>query len=337
MQNEWSELELIDLFAEKAGSIDKSAVLKGIGDDCAIFRGIDEGCWLITTDILVEDTHFSRAWHPPHLLGRKSIAVNLSDIAAMGGKPRFALMSIALSDDLDKEWIDKWSEGVQEILSEHKCALIGGDTARGSQLVINIVILGVAPDDQIVLRNAAAPGENIYVSGPLGSAAAGLEICRQPALFKNFEKQALQPLLDSHLNPEARVELGVLLGSSGLVGAMQDLSDGIATDLAHICDQSKVGAEIYGERLPGEDILEQVCLELQMDATYLKISGGEDYELLFTVRQGKDEELLNFLGDHGIKDIHRVGRIVKGKGVRLLTEHAPVDVAFQGYQHRGSG
>ena len=175
MKTKWSELDLIALFAEKTGSAESDGLLKGIGDDCAIFTGTDEGSpWLVTTDILVEDIHFSRSWHPPHLLGRKSIAVNLSDIAAMGGQPRFALISIALPDDIDRDWVVAWSEGAQEILGEYDCVLIGGDTARGPQLVVNVVILGVAQQGKALERNRAAGGENIYVSGPLGSAAAGL-------------------------------------------------------------------------------------------------------------------------------------------------------------------
>lgn len=337
MKTKWSELDLIALFAEKTGSAESDGLLKGIGDDCAIFTGTDEGSpWLVTTDILVEDIHFSRSWHPPHLLGRKSIAVNLSDIAAMGGQPRFALISIALPDDIDRDWIVAWSEGAQEILGKYDCVLIGGDTARGPQLVVNVVILGVAQQGKALERNRAAVGENIYVSGPLGSAAAGLEICRRPELFEDLETQALQPLIDSHLDPVPRVQLGMLLGSSGLVGAMQDLSDGIATDLAHICTQSKVGAEVNEALLPGAEILEQVCNKLHKEATRFKISGGEDYELLFTVRYGKDEELLRLLDARSIGTIHRVGKIVEGSGVHLVSAQDSIDVAFQGYQHRSS-
>lgn len=337
MQEEWSELDLIRLFSGRTGAPGAKGLIKGIGDDCAIFDTPEDRSWLATTDILVENIHFDRSWHPPHLLGRKSIAVNLSDIAAMGGTPHYALVSIAVSDQLDKDWIEKWSAGAAEILQEYGCTIIGGDTVKGPALTINIVILGSGAKDRIIRRSTATEGENIYVSGELGSAAAGLEICRAPVLFQSTAEDALQPLINKHLNPTPRVLLGQVLGASKMVGAMQDISDGIATDLAHICSQSGVGAELDAELLPGAEILGRVSQIINKEPVDLKISGGEDYELVFTVKKGRDEDLLTLVRENCEEQVYRVGRTVKGCDVRLISGEDAVNIGFKGFQHRGSG
>ncbi|MGI9536372.1 MAG: thiamine-phosphate kinase [Desulfocapsaceae bacterium] len=337
MKEKWSELDLIALFTGNTGAPDTNGLIKGIGDDCAIFDPPDDLSWLATTDILVENVHFDRSWHPPHLLGRKSIAVNLSDIAAMGGTPHYALVSIAISDQLGKGWIEKWSAGAAEILEEFGCTIIGGDTVKGPALTINIVILGSGVKHRIIRRSSASAGENIYVSGDLGSAAAGLEICRTPALFESFTKDELQPLINKHLNPTPRLWLGQELAASGMVGAMQDISDGIATDLAHICRQSGVGAEIEASLLPGSEVLERVCHHLDSNPIDLKVAGGEDYELVFTVKKGRDEELLALLRENGREQVYMVGRTVAGSDVRLISAEGAVNIGFRGFQHRGSG
>lgn len=336
MQERWSELDLITLFSKKTGTAGGEGLIKGIGDDCAVFRGYENRSWLATTDILVENIHFDRSWHPPHLLGRKSVAVNLSDIAAMGGTPHYALVSIALPDQVDRGWVEKWSTGAAEILDEFDCTLIGGDTVRSSALTINVVILGTASGQNVIMRSTASAEENIYVSGPLGFAAAGLEVCRTPALFRSFPDHELQPLLSKHLDPTPRILLGQVLGASGMVSAMQDLSDGIATDLAHICFESGVGAELEAQLLPGSEVLGRVGQILQKSAVELKISGGEDFELLFTVKQNKDDELLAMLREQGIGQVYRVGRTVEGAEVRLISGEDSEDIGFRGYQHRGS-
>lgn len=337
MQEEWSELDLIRLFSGRTGAPGAKGLIKGIGDDCAIFDTPEDRSWLATTDILVENIHFDRSWHPPHLLGRKSIAVNLSDIAAMGGTPHYALVSIAVSDQLDKDWIEKWSAGAAEILEEFNCTIIGGDTVKGPALTINIVILGSGAKDRIIRRSTATEGENIYVSGELGSAAAGLEICRAPVLFQSTAEDALQPLINKHLNPTPRVLLGQVLGASKMVGAMQDISDGIATDLAHICSQSGVGAELDADLLPGAEILGRVSQIINKEPVDLKISGGEDYELVFTVKKGRDEDLLTLVRENCGEQVYRVGRTVKGCDVRLISGEDAVNIGFKGFQHRGSG
>ena len=167
--------------------------------------------------------------------------------------------------------------------------------------------------------------------------SAGLEICRHPELFRSFADDKLSALKEKHLNPTPRVELGQILATSGAVGAMQDISDGIATDLAHICSQSGVGAEVEAELLPAEQSLAEACRCLNRTAVELQVSGGEDYELLFTVRQGRDEELLSLVKERHLEMVYKVGRTVPGSTVRLLSADGVSDIGFQGYQHSGSG
>lgn len=329
----WSELDLIALFKNQPGSHKDSSLIKGIGDDCAVF-GMREGCdWITTTDILVENVHFDRSWHPPHLLGRKSIAVNLSDIAAMGGTPHFALVSLAIPASTDKNWIEHWYNGVSEMLVAHNCRLIGGDTAKSDVLTINIVIIGSVTKNRAIMRNSATVGENIYVSGFLGGAGAGLEICKNRSLFKTINQELLDIMINQHLDPQPEIQLGSLLGGCGLIGAMQDLSDGLATDLAHICQQSGVGADIENAALPAPEGLNQVCELIGKSAVSMQISGGEDYKLLFTVKEQEDGHLLSLIETNGMGPIHQIGRIVERTGVRLVHGGKNTDISFQGYQH----
>ena len=335
-ETRWSELDLIRMFKDNAAENKHSHLLKGIGDDCAVFETIEGRDWITTTDILVEHIHFERSWHPPRLLGRKSIAVNFSDIAAMGGVPNFALVSIAIPASIEKNWIEQWYWGVNEMLAAYDCLLIGGDTATSELLTINVVVIGSVPHKQAVMRSSAGIGENIYVSGPLGSAGAGLEICRNTSLFNSVDRQILSSMRDQHLDPEPEIKLGSLLGSSGVVGAMQDLSDGLATDLAHIADQSGVGAEIDAATLPAVDGFEQVCSIIGKSVVSMQISSGEDYRLLFTVKKQADASLPALIETHGLGPVHRIGRIVEQPGVRLLQEGRYSDISFQGYQHGGA-
>ncbi len=334
-QKQWSELGLIELLADKSKGVSAEGVITGIGDDCAVFKNRCGRNWLATTDILIEGVHFDLSWHPPHLLGRKAVAVNLSDIAAMGGTPHYALISIGVSDQVDNEFLSRFSGGAAEILNRFDCSLIGGDTARAPALTINVVILGTTAEDCAILRSGSVPGENIYVSGPLGSAAVGLEISRRGLPPGPFAENDVRSLVDKHLNPEPRVELGRLLGTSKLVSAMQDISDGLATDLAHICRQSGVGAEISAELLPGHELLKPLCRLLKLDSAAVQTTGGDDYELLFTVKRGKDEEVHDLLGSSGFGKIHRIGRTIEGTGVNLIDGQGSTDISFMGYQHAG--
>lgn len=311
-------------------------LIQGIGDDCAVFGSTEAGQWLITTDTLVDQVHFDRQWHPPELLGRKSIAVNLSDIAAMGGRPRFVLLSLCLPPALASEWLQRWLSGASAIMAEQGCVLIGGDTVRGQELVISVTVLGEAARDQVVYRSGARPGDTVYVGGPLGSAAAGL------ALFQKAKQDGTPPeqwpqwqaLLDAHLNPAPQVQLGQQLGCSGCVTSMQDISDGLATDLAHICQESGTGSVLYAARLPALPSLDCAATFLGKEKLDLLLKGGEDYQLLFTVHPGREKELETRILNTLHHQIYPVGTITEGQGVLLEESNGTrKDITFQGYEH----
>lgn len=308
---------------------------KGIGDDCAVFGTIPGKDWLVTTDMLVEGVHFDTSWHVPYLLGRKSLAVNLSDIAAMAGMPQFVLLSIAVSGEYDDTWIESFMAGFFSLLEEHNCVLIGGDTVSSDKLTLSITVIGTASAGQAIGRNGAQAGDSIYVSGPLGSAAAGLHLCRSGQFSLVDSRNCKWPeLLDRHLDPSPRLALAQELLASGNVTAMQDISDGIATDLSHICTASEVAATIEEKLLPAHNELITMCREMQRDPAHFQLRGGEDYELLFTVRNGCEEELEQRVASVTGDKLYRIGKIEQGQGVTLLTcSGGRSRIDYQGYEH----
>ncbi len=329
-----NERQIIEYIAALADPSD-GQLLKGIGDDCAVIR--KDGCrvWLLTMDTLVESVHFNCAFHPPELLGRKAVSVNVSDIGAMGGKPVFVLFSAGMPQGFDETWFLAFVRGLTEACREYGCFIIGGDTvASPGGLTFTLTVIGEAQADQVVYRSGARPGDAIWVSGPLGLAAAGLEL-----LSRNIEPEnrAFDPLREKHLNPQARVALGQALAASGRVHAMMDLSDGLATDLAHLCKQSGTGARLFAQDLPGGAMLAEAARLTGCDPQHWALSGGEDFELLFTA--GPDDSLLlaGIAAACG-QSIAPVGTIVAGSGVTLVRTSADggtkeIAVAYQGFDH----
>jgi len=335
MPAHWSELDLIKRFAGSC-RIDKEELIKGIGDDCAVIQPDGAEAWVLTTDMLVDTVHFDSRWHPAFQLGRKCLAVNLSDIAAMGATPHSVMLSVALPATIEPAWLEQWMQGLSSMINEFDCALIGGDTVRGERLTISITALGTIARDRVVLRSTAGPGESIFVSGYLGSAAAGLLLCRDKTILPAVDERTAAPFIERHLDPSPDVFCGSLLARSGLVTAMQDLSDGLATDLAHIAEQSGLAAIVEAERLPGHPELGKVCRLIEHDQVDLQVSGGDDYHLLFTVKKGAERELLDFLDRHGGPPVYEIGRTESGSGVRLLHDEKSTDIAYRGFQHQST-
>lgn len=327
-----SERGLIARLRAEAAAGETPDLLRGIGDDCAVFRQAgSEMVSLVTTDTLVEGVHFDRRWHRPHLLGRKAVAVNMSDIAAMGGTPRFALLSLAAPPATEPIWLDGVLAGFLESVREYGALLIGGDTVKsGYELMLSVTVVGEAPAMEVCYRAGAQPGDVVLVSGFLGQAAAGLILCQQG---RQQENAAWQSLVAAHCDPKAQVDLGRLLAESGLVHAMMDLSDGLATDLAHLCAESGVGAEIDSVALPLSGELRQAAAACQGDPLVWAISGGEDYQLVFTCAAA-DADILRELARQRLGLIlSPVGRIVAGQGVVLLDGSGCHDISYQGYDH----
>jgi thiamine-monophosphate kinase len=334
-----TERDIINALHTLAGP-DKKGLVKGIGDDCAVMEKDGDRSLLVTMDTLVESVHFDLAWHSPEKLGRKAVAVNVSDIAAMGGTPLFVFLSLGLPPRFDKEWLAKFSSGLSEACKEYGCFLAGGDTVRSPDgIILTLSVIGEVETDRVLYRNGAETGDEIWVSGTLGNAAAGLELCRTDMVIKAGVEG--RELVEHHLNPRARLRLGRLLGSSGMVHSMMDLSDGLATDLAHLCQESGSGAVIYSDLLPVSDALKSCGRLLGMDYLSWMLTGGEDYELVFTAPEGHAEAIIH-LGESVNVTLAQVGRIEEKKGVRLvhgepgLRNTKEEDISFVGFDHFSS-
>ena len=239
-------------------------VVTGIGDDCAVLRPPAGHELLVTTDFSLEGVHFRREWHPPESVGHRCLTRGLSDIAAMGGEPMAVFLSLALPGDLAQNWVDRFVRGLLELAARHGVALAGGDTAQSpSGVLADIIVLGSVPRGKALLRSGAKAGDRIYVTGRLG--LGGATVRRMYAGEKVRTASAR-----GYFYPEPRVEVGRKL--RGMASAMIDISDGLSTDLSHICEESGVGAVVYGASVP---VAKSATLD---DALF----GGDDYELLFT-------------------------------------------------------
>lgn len=282
----------------------KDNVLLGIGDDCAVLQVPTGHETLITTDFSLEGTHFRRDWHPPRSVGHRCLARGLSDISAMGGAPIAAFLSLALPGDVSQDWVDDFLRGFMDLAIRSDTVLAGGDTAESKHGVLaDIIVLGSAPQGTAVRRSGARPGDQIYVSGALGGAAAAIE-----QLTKSPGSNVDPHDFPRHFFPEPRLELGRLLRERYMASAMIDLSDGLSTDLGHICQESNVGAEINATAIP----LATAGSQRSKVDTRLALHGGEDYELLFTAK--REIKMPNNID--GIP-VTCIGQVVEGSEVIL--------------------
>ena len=293
----------------------------GIGDDCAVMPS-GEGELLFSTDLLMEGVHFLRNESSPEDVGWKAAAVNLSDIAAMGGTPVATFLSIALPKDAQGEWADRFIEGYTDISRQYDVPLLGGDTTSSLRdIAVNVGVLGRCPSGRRLMRNGAKVGETIYVTGPLGDSAGGLQ-----AILKGIERtEDATRLIYRHKRPVPRIEAGRILMESGKAGAMMDISDGIGSDLRHIMKASGVGAIIDLERLPLSPELVSVCKEQGWDIYEMATSGGEDFELMFTAPAELENEL--------DITVYPIGKIVPGNELSWRFSNEPMDRDFDGYKH----
>ena len=297
------------------------AVITGIGDDCAVLRPLPGQDLLVTTDFSIEGVHFRRDWHPPESVGHRCLARGLSDIAAMGGAPRAVFLSLALPSNLPQSWVDRFSRSLILLSRKYGATLAGGDTAKSPNgILADIIVIGTAPKGKAILRSGAKTGDRIYVSGKLGgSAAAIMKMQRSP-------RKKLNPRdYPRHFYPEPRVELGRLLRQKKLASAMIDTSDGLSTDLAHICEESRVGAEIDSSAIPLSHV-GRPAHDVDID---LALHGGEDYELLFTAPKGK--RIPKRIA--GVS-ITAIGKIIPSQGVFLRSSSATLSrLQPQGWEH----
>jgi thiamine-monophosphate kinase len=304
-------------------------VFKGIGDDCAVFRTSAEQLTLFTTDMLVENVHFMRRAIPAFRLGRKSLAVNISDIAAMGGIPGEALISIAIPETIDVDYLDAFYDGMKSMAREFDVNLLGGDTtASPEHLVINIAVVGEAPEAEILYRSGARVGDVVFLTGTVGSSAAGLDIILSKRSFP-----AQDELLDAHCDPRPHVKAGRIIAGLKVANSLIDVSDGVAADLGHICAESKVGAIIDEEAVPTTTVFREYCRQFNLDSRHLSLHVGEDYVLLGTVPEESAETLGEALRSKGC-EFFPIGKTVAGGGLRLRDRAGNLkEISSSGWDH----
>ena len=265
-------------------------VVVGIGDDVAVLEGSAESVWLATCDVQVEGAHFLRSSIPPRSLGRKALAINLSDIASAGGIPRFALVSLGLPPDLEVGFIDELYAGLREEGERYGVEIVGGNISKSRLgMFIDVFLLGETLRGNVVLRSGAAPGDRIMVTGSLGDAAAGVALLLDGAL--QVEDPYGATARERQFLPTPRVKEGALIGALRQANAMIDVSDGLAGDLGHLCQKSGVHARLEAERLPVRPENRALSQAVHGDQWHFALHGGEDYELLFTAPIGRAERL----------------------------------------------
>lgn len=313
-----SELGEFGLVGEISRGFTVPEGVTGIGDDCAVIPQRDGTDTLISSDMLVEGSHFLMDDISPYRLGWKSAAVNLSDIAAMGGRPTATFLSFALPENLDAEWVREFIRGYRDISLRFSCPLLGGDTtSTPDRVCVCVTVLGECRHGASRLRSYAREGDIVCVSGPLGDSAAGLRL-----ILNGAERDALaDKLIERHYLPVPRVDEGIALAAVEGVHAMMDISDGVGSDLRHILKASGAGAEIDIAQLPLSGELREVCSREGWDPAELALCGGEDYELLFTVSPEAESSL-------PVRH-YAIGRIVSGDGI--LWKGGDGD--YQGFRH----
>ena len=308
------------------------SVVTGIGDDAAV-TALSAGMQLLTsTDMLLEGVHFRCGWHDPFRLGRKSLAVSISDIAAMGGLPRWALLSLAIPPDLPLDFIDNFMRGFLAMASENMVALIGGDTCSSrSGLTISVTILGEQYPDRIVRRSGALPDDDIWVTGTLGDAALGLTLLEDDGTTQGVDGSVF--LISRLLDPTPRVAAGRALAETGLVTAMIDISDGVLADYGHIAEQSCAGGCICLDDIPLSGSFRRQTANLSSVPYQLALSGGEDYELCFTAGHSHREKIEECVKKCGIA-VTRIGLVTSCPGVTVINPDGSLYSAkTEGFNH----
>lgn len=309
-----------------------SDLLRGIGDDAAVFRSSPGANVVVSADLMIEDIDFRHDTTPASLLGHKALAVSLSDLAAMGARPRWAMLSLGLPEAIwNSDFCDNFYDGFFQLADRYDVKLIGGDVSRTpGKTVIDSIVFGETVNGGAVMRSGAQPGDHVFVSGFLGDAAAGLRLLERGArahtTFNSINDRAeahtpnphpIDRLLQRQLQPEPRVGWGMLLGERRLATAMIDLSDGLSSDLNHLCEESEVGALIEAATIPIDPVVVDICGHRALDPLMLALHGGEDFELLFTVNPQNSGKLPTRVDGVGIT---RIGQIRASKNGVMIAE-----------------
>jgi len=300
---EFGLINIIKKYADNRGDI------YGIGDDCAIIP-FEEKEILVTTDALVKNVHFYEN-SDPYKLGRKSLAVNISDVCAMAADPKWAFLSLSIEPNTKVDYIDKFIKGFLSMADEHNIKLLGGDTTKTSVFTINVMLLGVNKKNKSIKRSGARIDEDVYVTGRIGCSVAGLRAINAANADKYYN------LIECHINPTPRCDIALQI--RGLATSMIDISDGLIQDCRHICEESSVGIEIDFDKVPF------CCTDIVSKREML--AGGEDYELVFCAKKEYRGQI------EKIKDVRRIGKTVSKKGVRVVENGQIMNLAKLGFKH----
>lgn len=329
------EFGLIDRIQQLLPEVDHKDLIIGIGDDTAVTRIDENHSMLITCDIQVENQHFRLNNISPYQLGRRAIAVNLSDIAAMGGRPTFALVSLGFPKSFALADFEKLFKGMQDQLAQFSAFVIGGNLSNTEKdLIIDITLLGEVNANQFLTRSGAKAGDRIFVTGELGASGAGFYVLEKYG--KNYPTE-FEHLVQKHLLPIPRIDIGERIAHSGFATAMIDISDGIASDLNHICTMSQVGAEIFQHKIPLPEGIQKVASFSGKSAIQLALHSGEDYELLFTMKSDTPASVINSISSKTGIAITEIGRILdKESGYFLIDlQNKRIPIQPRGWDHFG--
>ncbi len=328
------EFGFIDKIRESLKAKNPSVVL-GLGDDAAIFKPTPNHELVFTTDMLVEGRHFDFKWITPWQLGAKTMAVNISDCAAMGARPTVAVVSLGVPKDYPVKDMEAFYDGMKSWGEQFGAQIVGGDTVGSEKFVVNIALIGEVEKGRALKRSGAKAGEALFVTGTVGDSAAGLAALQGSAL-KDHEAASL--LIKKHLTPVPRFTVGRYLSTKKLGTSAIDLSDGLSSEIHHLCEESGTGAEIHEEALPLSPSLLKFCEENKLHPLDFALNGGEDYELLFTVPLTKISEAIQKLpGETGVP-VKSIGRMVpKAKGVTFITRKGErLPLPSKGFNHFSS-
>jgi len=325
------EFGLIARFARRAeGSLNEKVT--GIGDDAAIIPQSGRTVQLVTCDTLVENIHFKKEYIKPVDLGYKSLAVNLSDIAAMGGTSRYVFLSLALPVETDLDWMERFLDGFCELAEAFNIQLLGGDTTRSEQnIVITCTVLGEAETGHVKKRSDARSGDSILVTGTLGDSGGGLKVLKRGGKGEClYEKK----LISAHNRPLTFCRQGAWLGSLSAIHAMIDISDGLISDAGHIAESSGLGMHIDLERIPVSEELQEASFQMNIDPYALALSAGEDYHLLITAAPHNVSKLKKQYQKEFGKPLFEIGKVVSGRSdVSILKKGKKLESYSQGFDH----
>lgn len=329
-----NEFELIEKLKNKSSTIrnSQSAFGIGIGDDCAVLPKDRRTDLVITTDLLVEDIDFRLSWSKPEFIGHKALAVSLSDVAAMGAKPVWAMLSIGVPANVwETDFVEKFYDGWFRLAKKFDVQLIGGDVSKTpDKIVFDSIVAGEVKKGKAVLRSGANVGDLIFVTGSLGGAAAGLKLLEEGFSYNSPEKIWQKNLLLKQLQPFPRASDGLFLRENNLATAMIDLSDGLSSDLAHLCRASSVGAKIYADKIPFHKNLNSIAKSIGEKIDYA-LNGGEDFELLFTVNPKKNFKAENLLKN---RRFIRIGETTANVGISELSIENKIEfLQPKGFRH----